>query len=80
MTHIVKSIDAGGVKRSIKGILHREDGPAVEYPNGTKMWFIDGELHRIDGPAIECPNGVNGWYLRGKNMSEEKWLFHVGEK
>lgn len=73
MIHIVKSTDADGVKRYIKGVLHREDGPAVEYPNGLKLWFVDGELHRTDGPAIECPNGVNGWFLKGKNMSESEW-------
>ena len=24
-------------------ILHREDGPAIEYANGYKVWFIDGK-------------------------------------
>jgi hypothetical protein len=24
------------------GMLHREDGPAIEYPNGNKGWFING--------------------------------------
>jgi len=34
--------------------LHREDGPAVVYKNGSyKAWYINGELHRIDGPARE---------------------------
>jgi hypothetical protein len=23
--------------------LHREDGPAVEYPNGYKGWYLKGE-------------------------------------
>jgi hypothetical protein len=23
--------------------LHREDGPAVEYPDGTKEWWLNGE-------------------------------------
>ena len=22
--------------------LHREDGPAVEYPNGNKFWYLHG--------------------------------------
>ncbi len=25
------------------GVLHREDGPAVEYPNGLKSWFREGK-------------------------------------
>ena len=26
-----------------KGLLHRLDGPALEYSNGTKMWFQNGK-------------------------------------
>ena len=32
--------------------LHRIDGPAVEYTNGSKYWFVEGKYHRLDGPAI----------------------------
>ena len=28
---------------TLKGKLHREDGPAVEYPNGEKYWFLNNE-------------------------------------
>ena len=24
--------------------LHREDGPAVEYANGSRIWYINGKL------------------------------------
>ena len=31
-----------GVKEwRINGKLHREDGPAVEYPDGTKLWYYN---------------------------------------
>lgn len=46
-------------------ILHREDGPAVEYLNGDKYWYIDGKLHREDGPAVEWYNGDKEWYING---------------
>jgi hypothetical protein len=47
--------------------LHRIDGPAVEYANGDKSWYVDGKLHRIDGPAIEYLNGEDKhWYVDGK--------------
>jgi (2Fe-2S) ferredoxin len=46
--------------------LHREDGPAVEYPDGTKHWFLNGEYHCEDGPAVEYPDGIKHWYLNGK--------------
>ena len=26
-----------------QGKLHREDGPAVEYANSDKVWYINGE-------------------------------------
>jgi len=31
--------------------LHREDGPAVEWYNGSKEWYKNAKLHREDGPA-----------------------------
>lgn len=46
--------------------LHREYGPAVEYPDGHKEWWINNHLHREDGPAIEYANGDKVWYINGK--------------
>lgn len=51
--------------------LHREDGPAVEYSNGNKAWFINSNLHREDGPAIEYANGDKSWYSNGKLHRED---------
>ena len=51
-------------------IHHREDGPAVEWCNGDKAWYINGKRHREDGPAIEYNNGDNVWYINGKKLSE----------
>ena len=47
-------IDRNGTKiwRNPKGHYHREDGPAVEYVDGSKEWFIEGKHHREGGPAI----------------------------
>ena len=28
--------------------FHREDGPAKEYRNGDKFWWINGKPHRED--------------------------------
>ena len=47
-------------------ILHREDGPAIEYANGDKSWYKEGKLHRLDGPACEYANGNKFWYKEGK--------------
>ena len=46
-------------------VLHRENGPAVEFTNGHKEWFQHGQRHRIDGPAIECTDGSTYWYQNG---------------
>jgi hypothetical protein len=42
--------------------LHRIDGPAIEYYNGTKCWYQDGKLHRLYKPAIEYSDGSTAWY------------------
>ena len=52
-------------------IIHREDGPAVEYANGSKAWFLNGKLHREDGPAVEYSDGDKEWYLNGKPFAVE---------
>jgi len=54
-------------------ILHREDGPAVEYPDGGKAWYLNGKRHREDGPAIERVDGYKEWYLNGEELSEEEF-------
>ena len=38
----------------------------VEYPNGSKCWYLNGEYHRTDGPAIEWSNEIKYWFLNGK--------------
>lgn len=51
--------------------VHREDGPAIESPNGTKQWLINGQLHRKEGPAVEQFNGGSLWYLHDKLHRED---------
>jgi len=65
-------IDKEGTKRYyVNNVLHREDGPAVEYANGDKWWYKNGELHREEGPAIEHPNGNKFWYKNGMSHRED---------
>lgn len=59
---IKESDDAGNAYFKRDGELHREDGPAVELADGTRMWFQNGERHRVDGPAIEHADGSRHWY------------------
>ena len=61
-------------------IIHREDGPAVEFTDGYKAWYINGKRHREDGPAIEYVSeteyvsGTKEWFINGHYLSEEQFL------
>jgi hypothetical protein len=47
-------IVGNNVKRwYLNDLLHREDGPAIEYTYGRKCWYLYGKLHREGGPAVE---------------------------
>ena len=48
------------------GVLHRLDGPAVEFNNEYKEWWFEGRIHCEDGPAIVFPSGHKEWYQYGK--------------
>ena len=47
-------------------VLHRVGGPAIEYWNGMKEWFMNGILHREGGPAIEYSDGSQHWFQNGE--------------
>ena len=49
-------------------IFHREGGPAVEWPSGSKEWYKEGKLHRLDGPAIEYANGSTEYWVNNKHL------------
>ncbi len=61
-------IDIGGniYYYNDQGDSHRDDGLAVEYVDGSKIWFQHGKLHREDGPAIEYVGGDNQWWYNDK--------------
>ena len=57
----------------INGDRHRDDGPAIEYLDGTKAWYLNGERHREDGPACVLSTGAKYWYLNGTELSESEF-------
>ena len=67
-------IDKEGTKIYYKDkemtIVHRLDGPAVEYTDGHKEWYVNGNKHRLDGPASEWSNGAKFWYVDGEYLTE----------
>ena len=65
---------------------HRLDGPAIEWKNGLKEWWVDDKRHRADGPAIEFVSGTKAWWVdnrlhrldcpafEGADGTKEWWL------
>ena len=39
----VRTVLMDRVEYRLHGKLHREDGPAIEYTNGFKQWWLDGK-------------------------------------
>jgi hypothetical protein len=67
------AIDEYGTKWWVNsmGQFHREGGPALEYIDGSKRWYINGELHREDGPAVDWTDGYKAWYINGLQHRED---------
>ena len=59
------------IEYRVLGKLHREDGPALEWVDGGKEWYLNGKLHREDGPAVECADGDKSWWVNGKLHRED---------
>ena len=49
--------------------LHREDGPAVTWLDGTQLFYLEGKLHGT--PAIIYPDGRVKDYEHGVQTSGE---------
>ncbi len=68
------TVDNEGIIRWCQnGLLHRLDGPAVEWANGSKVWCQNGKYHRLDGPAIEYANGDKYWYIDDVEYTKEEF-------
>lgn len=65
------TLEGGSKAWYLHSRYHRENGPAIEGPDGHNEWYLHGKLHRTDGPAVEYSNGVKQWYLAGKLHRED---------
>lgn len=63
---------------AVRGVTHREDGPAVINPDGRAEYWKRGKLHRTDGPACVL-RGREEFYLEGVEVSESD-LCHATPK
>lgn len=55
----------------VNGLLHRDDGPAIEYADGDKAWYLNGLLHRVGAPAYEGVNGYKSWRINDRFHRED---------
>ena len=60
--------DGAVVYRNELGQYHRDGGPAIEYANGTKHYFINGKRHREGGPAVVYIDGNEEWWVDGNRV------------
>jgi len=51
--YIIKTLNFGTRAWYYKGLLHREDGPAVEYAGGDKEWYLAHEKYTEKEWTIE---------------------------
>ena len=62
----------GTIYYTLNNQFHREDGPAIIYPYGAKVWFKNGRRHRLDGPAVENnADGENEYWINGERILSE---------
>jgi hypothetical protein len=55
----------------LNGFLHREDGPAGTYADGSKIYLQNGILHRLNGPAVIRADGYEAYYIYGRLHRED---------
>lgn len=63
----IKMVLSDRIDYLLNGKYHRDDdGPALDYKNGSGEWYKNGIRHRLDGPACEYVDGSKYWFLNGK--------------
>ena len=57
--------------------LHRVDGPAHIYEDGSHEWQYEGKLHSYYGPALFRADKKFSWYWHGSRTSFDTWKNRV---
>ena len=75
MNTVTVTVDVSGnrVWRNAANQYHRVDGPAIEWVNGDKSWWVNGLLHRLDGAAREWVSGAKDWFINGEALTEAEF-------
>ena len=61
--------------RDANNRLHREDGPALIYADGSTEWYYDGLRHCLTGPACFYSYGYKAFWIFGKQVTESEFNF-----
>lgn len=61
-------------------LVHREDGPAIEWSSGRKSWFFNGKKHRKNGPALEGVLDYKEWWVNGVQYTKEEFQQWLAKK
>ena len=72
-------LDDGSERLELDHKLHREDGPALIFPDGTKTWYRHGIIHRDGGPAVEMEHGTKKWFQNGEEHREDGPAIEYGD-
>lgn len=59
------------------GKFHRIGGPADEFDNGDKVFYVNNKRHNEEGAAIQLADGRNFYYLEGVEMTQKQWAKEV---
>lgn len=46
-------------------VNHRENGPAILFPDGSEHYMVNGNFHRTNGPAVVSKDGTQEYYFNG---------------
>lgn len=56
-----------------KGGFHREDGPAIIYPDGYTKYYINDTFLALNGPGIVYDNSFKNYYANAKKEFQNKY-------
>ena len=77
--YTVKVYDSGNKQWFLNGKLHREDGPAIERPDGYKAWFLNDVRYteeeyysKLNPAKVKVDDiGTKAWEPNGKMHKDE---------
>jgi hypothetical protein len=83
MKHVIKTVDQSGstiwVLKDNPSIIHRDDGPAIIWDDGSEFWYSSGVNHREDGPSATYAGGTMHWHVFGTNYDFSGWCARLGK-